>query len=113
MILILRSGQIAECEIKTPIAPLTRISNTLNTAIFNAKAYPNPFAETLTFMYENKNNTEYRLEIFDIKGNTVFSGFSNEGTILVKANGIITVGEYLYNITSNGNFLQNGKIIKN
>ena len=77
------------------------------------KVYPNPFAETLTFMYENKNNTEYRLEIFDIKGNTVFSGFSNEGTILVKANGIITVGEYLYKITSNGNFLQNGKIIKN
>ena len=64
-------------------------------------------------MYENKNNTEYRLEIFDIKGNTVFSGFSNEGTILVKANGIITVGEYLYKITSNGNLLQNGKIIKN
>jgi len=75
------------------------------------KVYPNPFAESLSFKTEK--STEYFLEIYDLKGNLVFKGFSSEGSILVKTGELNIVGEYLYRITVKENLLQHGKIVKN
>jgi len=75
------------------------------------KVYPNPFAESLSFKTEK--STEYFLEIYDLKGNLVFKGFSNGGSIMVKTSELNIVGEYLYRITVKENLLQHGKIVKN
>ncbi len=80
-----------------------------NTANAEVKIYPNPFSESTTIEL-NVDYKELKINILDLNGKLIRSEKFNNQQLIFERNGLNS-GLYIYEITSQGKRVQQGKII--
>lgn len=106
------SGEFRTCFIHVACEPLSESKNsTTSNSITNytpINVFPNPTNSILRF--EGENLEKYSILLFDITGKEVLKSNQIDNGINVEK---LEAGFYIYRITHNDNFVQQGKIIKN
>lgn len=104
------TGQFRTCFIHDDCSIISKtvqkVSNKTNYK--GIRVFPNPTNSTLKFQGENLEN--YNVSIFDITGKEVIKNNKIENDINVEK---LEAGFYIYRISNNNGFIQEGKIIKN
>jgi hypothetical protein len=81
---------------------------TLPTSIMLHQNYPNPFNPTTTITFDMPRRGEYRLEVINMLGQTIFEqvAVASAGRVVIDWDGDeFASGAYLYRLTVDGNSL--------